>query len=52
MTAEDALKLLLSKLEECEIPYMITGSFASYKEEALLKDQKIALPSSDYRTCV
>ena len=29
MTAEDALKLLLSKLEECEIPYMITGSFAS-----------------------
>ena len=29
MTVEDALKLLLSKLKECEIPYMITGSFAS-----------------------
>jgi hypothetical protein len=29
MTSEDALKLLLSKLDECEIPYMITGSFAS-----------------------
>jgi hypothetical protein len=29
MTPEDALKLLLSKLDECGIPYMITGSFAS-----------------------
>ena len=29
MTAEDALKILLSKLDECGIPYMITGSFAS-----------------------
>ena len=27
--SEDALKLLLSKLDECGIPYMITGSFAS-----------------------
>ena len=29
MIPEDALSLLLSKLDECEIPYMITGSFAS-----------------------
>jgi hypothetical protein len=29
MTAEEALELLLSKLDECGIPYMITGSFAS-----------------------
>jgi len=29
MTSEDGLKLLLSKLDECGIPYMITGSFAS-----------------------
>jgi hypothetical protein len=29
MTPEDALKLLLSKLDECGIPYMITGSLAS-----------------------
>jgi hypothetical protein len=29
MTHEDALKLLFSKLDECGIPYMITGSFAS-----------------------
>jgi len=29
MISEDALKLLLSKLDECRIPYMITGSFAS-----------------------
>jgi len=29
MTPEDALKLLLSKLDECGIPYMIAGSFAS-----------------------
>ena len=29
MKSEDALKLLLSKLDECRIPYMITGSFAS-----------------------
>jgi hypothetical protein len=29
MMPEDALKLLLSKLDECGIPYMITGSFAS-----------------------
>lgn len=29
MTSEDALKLILSKLDECGIPYMITGSFAS-----------------------
>jgi hypothetical protein len=29
MTPEDALKFLLSKLDECGIPYMITGSFAS-----------------------
>jgi hypothetical protein len=29
MTSEDALKLLLSRLDECGIPYMITGSFAS-----------------------
>lgn len=29
MTLEDALKLFLSKLDECSIPYMITGSFAS-----------------------
>ena len=29
MTPEDALKLLLSKLDECGIPYMNTGSFAS-----------------------
>jgi len=29
MTSEDGLKFLLSKLDECGIPYMITGSFAS-----------------------
>ena len=29
MTPEDALKLFLCKLDECGIPYMITGSFAS-----------------------
>ncbi len=29
MTPEDGLKLLLSKLDECGIPYMIAGSFAS-----------------------
>jgi hypothetical protein len=29
MTSEDALKLLLSKLDECGMLYMITGSFAS-----------------------
>lgn len=29
MTSEDALKLILFKLDECGIPYMITGSFAS-----------------------
>ncbi len=29
MKPEDALKLILSKLDECGIPYMITGSFAS-----------------------
>jgi hypothetical protein len=29
MTPEHALELLLSKLDECGIPYMITGSFAS-----------------------
>jgi hypothetical protein len=29
MTPEDVLKLLLSKLDECGIPYMIAGSFAS-----------------------
>jgi hypothetical protein len=29
MTSEDALKLLLSKLDECGILYMITGSFAT-----------------------
>jgi hypothetical protein len=29
MTSEDALKVLLSKPDECEIPYMFTGSFAS-----------------------
>ena len=29
MTSEDALKLCLSKLDECGISYMITGSFAS-----------------------
>ena len=29
MTSEDALKLLLSNLDDCGIPYMITGSFAS-----------------------
>jgi hypothetical protein len=29
MMSEDALKLLLSKLDECGIPYMIAGSFAS-----------------------
>jgi len=29
MTSEHALELLLSKLDECGIPYMITGSFAS-----------------------
>ena len=29
MTSEDALKLLLSKLDKSGIPYMITGSFAS-----------------------
>jgi hypothetical protein len=29
MTSEDALRLLFSKLGECGIPYMITGSFAS-----------------------
>jgi hypothetical protein len=29
MTSEEALQLLLSKLDECGIPYMITGSFAS-----------------------
>lgn len=29
MTPEEALQLALSKLDECSIPYMITGSFAS-----------------------
>ncbi len=29
MTSEDALKLLLSKLDETKISYMITGSFAA-----------------------
>ncbi len=29
MTHEDVLEFLLSKLDECGIPYMITGSFAS-----------------------
>jgi hypothetical protein len=29
MTPEDVLQLLFSKLDECGIPYMITGSFAS-----------------------
>src|SRR3972149_3674281 len=29
MTSEDALKLILFKLDEWGIPYMITGSFAS-----------------------
>jgi len=29
MISEDALQLVLSKLDECGIPYMITGSFAS-----------------------
>ena len=29
MTSEDVLQLLFSKLDECGIPYMITGSFAS-----------------------
>ena len=29
MTPEDALALLLSKLDACKIPYMIAGSFAS-----------------------
>ncbi len=29
MTLEDALQLVLSKLDDCGIPYMITGSFAS-----------------------
>ena len=29
MTPEEALRLALSKLDECSIPYMVTGSFAS-----------------------
>jgi hypothetical protein len=29
MTSEDVLRLILSKLDECGISYMITGSFAS-----------------------
>jgi hypothetical protein len=29
MTPEDVLALLLSKLDECGISYMIAGSFAS-----------------------
>lgn len=29
MTPEEALGLALSKLDECSIPYMVTGSFAS-----------------------
>ena len=29
MTLEDALQLVLSKLDDCGILYMITGSFAS-----------------------
>lgn len=29
MIAKDALQLVLTKLDECTIPYMITGSFAS-----------------------
>jgi hypothetical protein len=29
MIAEDVLQLVLTKLDECKIPYMITGSFAS-----------------------
>jgi hypothetical protein len=29
MTPEEALQLALSKLDECSIPYMVTGSFAS-----------------------
>ena len=28
MTPEDALEIVLNLLEECAIPYMITGSFA------------------------
>ena len=29
MIPEEALQLLLSKLDQCRIPYMVTGSFAS-----------------------
>lgn len=29
MSPEEALQLVLSKLEQCNIPYMLTGSFAS-----------------------
>lgn len=29
MNPEDVLEIVLTKLEECNIPYMITGSFAS-----------------------
>jgi len=29
MTPEAALQFALSKLDECSIPYMVTGSFAS-----------------------
>ena len=29
MTPEEALQFALSKLDECSIPYMVTGSFAS-----------------------
>lgn len=29
MSSEEALQLVLSKLEQCNIPYMLTGSFAS-----------------------
>jgi hypothetical protein len=29
MTPEEALQLVFSKLDECSIPYMVTGSFAS-----------------------
>ncbi|MGD8371430.1 MAG: hypothetical protein PVF76_13675 [Syntrophobacterales bacterium] len=29
MTPEETLQLLLAKLDQCSIPYMITGSFAS-----------------------
>jgi len=50
MTHEDALELLLSKLDECKIPYMITGSFASniHGLPRATQDADIIIPPSSF----